>query len=477
MINSKSIALFFTLNAAERRRFKKWLASPIHNSNHLLSKFYDFLETRSEWTALTLRRERAYTYLFGESAFEDVKLRRILSDFYTQLEQFIVYENTQNEGIKNAITLSKQLRARQLPIAAKDNIHAAQASILSQKEKDAQFHLNAYWIQEEQLTQNPSRDVVLNLQEVTNELTYFFVAEMLRNACIAFSHKAIFKTDYNLPYLENILSDCAAGKYDHIQVIRLYHHIARCLSEPKAEKDFEALKALLPTLSAWLHPTEVRNVFLHCINYGIRRLNQEGPSFIPEVFILYKMGLKEGIFIEHQLISRFTYKNIVAAALALGEYEWTTAFIRDFSTFLDPLYRKSYESFCTAKLLYLTEHKEEAQSILIHLDSDDIFLSLDTRVLLLKIYFDMAAWRLLNGFLNSFEHFVKRKKQLSYHAPNYLNIIHFTGRLAQHYDGKKVLTLEELAHLETQILASKPLTEREWLLQQLHAVQTKLIDN
>jgi hypothetical protein len=189
------------------------------------------------------------------------------------------------------------------------------------------------------------------------------------------------------------------------------------------------------------------------------------------------MGLKEGIFIEHQLISRFTYKNIVAAALALGEYEWTTAFIRDFSTFLDPLYRKSYESFCTAKLLYLTEHKEEAQSILIHLDSDDIFLSLDTRVLLLKIYFDMAAWRLLNGFLNSFEHFVKRKKQLSYHAPNYLNIIHFTGRLAQHYDGKKVLTLEELAHLETQILASKPLTEREWLLQQLHAVQTKLIDN
>ncbi len=464
MFNSKAISLFISLSAAERRRFKRWLASPIYNSNDLLSRFYEFLETRSEFTELTLRRDRAFGWIYGNIEYDDLKIRRIMSEFLSQSESFLAHEWVQKNEIAKALNLSKQLRARQLHNGAKESVLVAKQELSAQPYRGTQYHLESYWIQEEQLLQNPARDAAINLQEIANELTAFFVAEMLRNACIAASHQSVYKSEYELPYLDLILADCAAGRYQHIQVINLYHHIYRCLSDDGAKSHFEALKNLLPTVGQWLTPPEVRNVFLLSINYGIRRLNQEGPGFMSEVFVLYRLGLEEGTLVENGQISRFTFKNIVSMALALKEYGWVSKFIDDYASYLPTPYRVSYENFCRAKLLYQTNDKAAAQSLLSHLDTDDIFLNLDTRVLLLKIYVELKEWRLLHGYLQSFERFVTRKKKLAYHAPNYLNIIQFTGRLAQHYSGKRRLNAEELALLQGHIEQAKPLTEKAWLL-------------
>ena len=83
----------------------------------------------------------------------------------------------------------------------------------------------------------------------------------------------------------------------------------------------------------------------------------------------------------------------------------------------------------------------------------------------MKVYFETGEWRLLEGFLTSFERFVSRKKMLAYHAPTYRNIIQFTGKLMQWKSGKKKLSEEERRNLQHQISITKPLSEREWLLQ------------
>lgn len=67
---------------------------------------------------------------------------------------------------------------------------------------------------------------------------HFFVAELLRNACSAASHTAIYRADYQLPYLDVVLADCAQGRYDEVPLIKLYFHSYRCLSEATSDEHF-----------------------------------------------------------------------------------------------------------------------------------------------------------------------------------------------------------------------------------------------
>ena len=71
-------------------------------------------------------------------------------------------------------------------------------------------------------------------------------------------------------------------------------------------------------------------------------------------------------------------------------------------------------------------------------------MELDARLLLLKVYMEIAEWRLLRGFLTTFERYVRRKKKLAYHAPLYLNIIHFAQRILLLRSGKRRFSTEEI---------------------------------
>lgn len=465
MFQSKLISLFRTLSPAERRRFKKWVNSPIHNFNPTISAFYEFLDSRSAFTERTLNRERAFEFLYKNQPCDDVQIRRIMSEFLGVLEDFLTYESWRETPSEHWLSLAKHYRQRQLPSDATNYLNKAEAILNAQPLRDARYFLDHYRLQEERLAQNPSRDSALNLQEMADELARFFVAELLRNACSAASHAAIYRADYQLPYLDAVLADCSAGRYEEAPLIQLYFHSYHCLTQPAANEHFFAYKKLLVSAAQWLSKGELRDVLLFGINYCIRRLNVDDPGFLREAFDLYQLGLEQETFLENGILSRFSYKNIVAIGLKLGESYWVEQFLKRYTPLLSTEFRAPYERFCRAKLCYQKRDFSQVQSLLHDLSFDDVFLELDARVLLLKIYFETMEWRLLEGFLTAFERFVSRKKMLAYHAPNYRNIIQFTSKLMWWKSGKKTFSAEEMLSLQQQIQQAKPLTERDWLLE------------
>lgn len=465
MYNSKVISLFNTLSLSERRRFKKWVNSPIHNPNDRITAFYTYLDARSEWSERTIKREKVFAAVFENEAYDDLKMRRLMSEFLGILEGFLTYEAWQNTPSEHWLSLAKIYRDRQLSSDATSYLNKAASILNAQSLRDARYYLNQYRLQEERLAQNTARDADLNLQEVADELVHFFVAELLRNACSAASHSAFYRANYQLVYLETVLKDCASGHYDHIPVIRLYYHSYCCLSQPTASEHFFAYKKILPEAAHWLSKIELRDVLLFGINYSIGRSNRDAPGFLRELFDLYKFGLNQEIFLENGILSRFTYKNIVTVGLKLGEEEWVSAFIETHSRQLAPAFQEHYERFCRAKLCYQQQDYGQVQSLLFDVSFDDVLLELNARQLLLKIYFETAEWRLLEGFLTSFERFVARKKMLEYHVSIYRNIIQFTGKLMLWKSKKRVYTPEEVEQLLEQIRTANPLPDREWLLQ------------
>ncbi len=471
MLLSKAIQFFLTFSAEERRVLKKFVHSPVHNPNRSLSIFYDFLDSKKTLSKSVLKKEKVFAAVFPGQVFDDVLLRRLLSDFFRILEDFAVWFRQQNEGSRRHLLLAKYCRERQLPDLAKNYLGAADAEIARSTVQNAWFHLEKYAAQEERFRQRVGRTEFLNIEEMSDELSDFFAAEMLRIACAAASHQAVYKTAYSLPFLAAILADFESGEAEKTPrqpLVRLYHTSYLCLTDAARVDKFLELKQLLTAAADWLDAQELGEVFIYAINFCIRRLNMGDSDFFREVFDLYKIGLARGVFLDSPeasgQLSRFTFKNIVSAALKLGERAWVLDFIEKNRPLLAENFREPYANFCLARYFYDCRDFEKAQPLLQNLQSDDLFLELDGRVLLMKIWFEMGEWRVLAAFFKTFGQFLSRKKMLAYHLENYKNILHFTQKLVAQRSGQKILTTEEMQILRSEIENARPLTEKDWLL-------------
>jgi hypothetical protein len=94
------------------------------------------------------------------------------------------------------------------------------------------------------------------------------------------------------------------------------------------------MKSLLFDSEAQFSRSELREFYLYAINCCIRRLNAAKVNYISEVFDIYRKGLKINILLEGNVLSRFTYNNIVMAGVRMKAFEWTEKFIHEYKPFL-----------------------------------------------------------------------------------------------------------------------------------------------
>lgn len=103
--------------------------------------------------------------------------------------------------------------------------------------------------------------------------------------------------------------------------------------------------------------------------------------------------------------------------------------------------------------------------LLLQVEYDDIFLNLDAKIILLKIYLANGDYEALDSLLDSTKVYLGRKGKsvMSYHQENYKNILRFTQKIITlpAYDKKAKATLIK------EIKTIRPLTERQWLLDTL----------
>ena len=120
-------------------------------------------------------------------------------------------------------------------------------------------------------------------------------------------------------------------------------------------------------------------------------------------------------------------------------------------------------NFNKARLEYNRKNYDNALNLLQKADFKDLLNNLIAKTLLIKIYYELEAYNILESHLDSLQTFIRRKKVMGYHKENYLNIVQFT---------KKLLTTNlddslEKEKLKNRIEKEEVLTEKKWLLEQL----------
>lgn len=464
MFKSRLIRVFSTFDAAEKAGLRKFVFSPYHNSRKDVVQLLDFLISNPN-TAVTANKSVVYKILFPKDhSYDDFKMRQTMTFLLRLIEKYLIAEHFKEQKVEQQIILSKIYRARNLNSLIPKSIKKAGKILHQNSIRNVDYFNLEYHIQVEHhaYSAREKRVAPLNLQKMNDTLDIRYIGEKLRRTCLTLAHGNVFNYQYEIELLKEIEILIKQKKLLQIPLIATYYYTYKSLIEDDP-LFFRQLKNTLFQHLDIFSKDELRDLFILSINYCIKKINNGDNEFIQESFDLYQTGLTRGVFLQNGFLSRFTYKNIVAAGLKLGEFDTIESFISDYKNQLESQYRESNYSYNLARLYYTRKEYHAAMQLLLQVEYDDIFLNLDSKNMLMKMYFELKEYDALESLLESMRTYLLRKKVIGYHKTNYKNIIRFTRKLLK----LNPYSESQKNKLKLEIQESQPLTERKWLLDQL----------
>lgn len=466
MNSSLLIRAFHQLSAKETRALVDYVRCPLFNHREDVIRLCEHLAAHigkpapKEFTA-----ERLSAIAFPGEPYDNSRLRHLMSYTLNALRQYLALIEWQSDKAESQQTLVRALRNRGMDKLFDKALGKAAVQGEKQQVRDAQHHFHQYQLHQEKLEHKArhERSANLNLQPLPDELTTFYVSEMLRHACSALMHQAVAGQTYHMQLLGAILGVVEQGPMLETPAVAVYYHAYRMLQSPEEDHPFEQLKQLLARHEDRFEQAEMRGLYLMAINGCIRRMNSGKRAYIREAFEVYRAALERNFLTEQGFLSSFTYKNIIRAGAALAEHEWTEQFIEQHRNSLHPRERDNAYRYNRAFLYFQKADYARALPLLQQVDLEDPLNSLHARRMLLRSYYELGEQDALESLLQSFGAHLKRQKYLGYHQELNLNFVRFMQRLIRLLPNDK----EARSALWKDIAAEKQVAEREWLAEKL----------
>ena len=112
-----------------------------------------------------------------------------------------------------------------------------------------------------------------------------------------------------------------------------------------------------------------------------------------------------------------------------------------------------------AQLEYSRKNYHAALGLLQKSNYKEVLLNLAAKTVLLKIFYELDEFDLLDAHLKAMRTFIRRKKMMAYHEENYVNLVRLTRKLIECNTFDK----REVSQLKQEILATKVVEEKDWL--------------
>jgi hypothetical protein len=413
-------------------------------------------------------REQFFAQAFPGLPFDDLKLRHLSSELVRDLEQYLIRREVDLQPFLREIFLLRALRKRQLNDLFESGAQRLDKKLEDNPLRNTDYHYNRFLLEAERsryLEGRKIRTVEPNLQNASDALDTFYLASKLAYASSMRNHSGVVQSAYRFDLMEEVSAFLQQGEARHLSdpAIGAYYHVWCMLSNRDAGQHYAQLRAKLPGEVRRFTPEEARDLYVHAINYCIKRMRGGEPEYLREAFELYREMLACGVFSEDGYMSPWMYKNVTVAGLRLGEAAWVEEFVDRYRGDLHPEFRDTAYSYNSAKVAFARGKLGRVLELLQEVEYQDIFYALDARAMLLKTYYELDEYEALESLCSSFRVFLNRRREVpESHRRSYLNLIRLV-RLAQRVRQSKDQAL--LQRLGQALSSQQDVLDRGWLLE------------
>ncbi|MCC6459734.1 MAG: hypothetical protein IT260_04665 [Saprospiraceae bacterium] len=466
MQKSVLVEITSSLTRKEIRDLHKWLQSPAHNQRSDVIQLFDYLTKNPSNDEAFLEKERAWNAIAPKEPYDDARMRQVMYFLLKSIEQFLIFNDVTADPVQGQIALTKIYLQRKLDKSYRQASRLAREYMAKQPLRNSRYLLQKTLLElEENNYWDTSQNVAYNLQETSDALEKWFLAEKLRISYAMWAHQKVYQTaNYDTGMLESNLQYLNTRDLLNEPAIGIFYYAYLTILEPTEEKHFDKLVDLIEDASKLFNHTEARTLYVAAINYCILKGNQGRLDFTRRLFVLYRTGLEDGILLDNNLVSKYTFVNAVGAALRTGEYGWAEQFIEQFQHHLEEKEQQSIVNFNLSRVYFEKGDYNQAQRLLTRFEYDDMLFNIIAKTMLLKIYYEQSELDAFESLLESMRIYLQRKEALdATRKTAYKNMISVM---------KKLLNLNPYSNAQkekfkTLIATTNPLPEREWLLKQV----------
>lgn len=463
MSKSKLGLIIKQLSNKECEIIRDSLESPLlDGKKHHLTLFNEYLKNRK--TKVEKDRQKLRSKLFNNS-ISDAQLRLYMSELFKIISTCLVMMYA-----KNDLSYQDKILISRFKHSDEHKLFDSQFTGGLKRLENHQFR-NAEYLelkydlgfQEYAHISSSNRTRDLNIQELLDDVDLIFISKKLRQACFAVAHQSVYGQEYDYGLLNEVIDHVEKNDLLKYPSIRLYYSAYKMLHSPKEPTFFNQFKSDIDELKHLFPDTELQGVYRFAINQCIRLINRGQIEYGTIALDLYGEALNSKYLLVDGYLSRFTFKNIAAIAVKIGEFERAEQFNNEYYSSLRKEERNSALNLNQALISY---HKKDFDTALISLqevDFKDHLFNLAAKVIQMKIYYESDELDLLDSHLDAMQMYILRKKVIGYHKTNYKNIIKMTRKLLKIKPGdSSVINI-----LKGEIESAEVLTEKKWLLNQL----------
>lgn len=451
------------MSPKEYKRFEQYIISPFFSSNKRAVELFGLLKQHyPEFPADKIAKEALYKKLFPGEPYDDKKMRYAASDLFKLLEDYLTYLEFEDQTTRKKHLLLKSLDRRGLDTPFLRNVEQAKQSLEKRTYRDVNYFYNRILIEEDLYEFNDSRKskrVDQNIGDLLESIDVHFLYRKLKYSCYILNLKNILSVEYDLSFLEAIVSYLRTNP-PNTPALRIYLKSLLTLQDGDDTSHYYELTELLRTHIDDFSREEMRDMYGFAQNYCIKRINMGEDQFLEELLEIYKLLLAKGILLDNGVLSQFSFKNISTVALRLGTYDWVETFTRDYKSMLRPEVREMVTRYNYARIHFYRKEYRAALRQLLGVDARDVYYSLGTKSLLLKIYYEMDDIEPLLSLITSTRTWLKRNKSISdYQRTIYINLLDFLKQLVK----VKLGGDKPIADISAEIDAVKKIADLTWL--------------
>jgi hypothetical protein len=387
--------------------------------------------------------------------------RQLMSEMVALAEKYIIIRESLRSGFHGEKILLRHYRQqeneklfRELYTEAEKNLGGAgQHAAIHQHWSELQFEKWQFDQLHSRFSNTEATDILLQ-EEIA------LISRLLMQVVALAPQASLLGKKIDTTLLESIEPYLHQKNYLAYPCIALYYYAFKIIAEPDSPRWFPLFSELLEQSHFDFPEEELKTLYFQAINYCIRRHNSGDRVFSQRLLDYYITALDKGYLLTNGFLSKNTYRNINTIALRLGRYDAALEISTHYASFLRTEEKENACNFNMASIYYARKEYDKALDALRFTEFDDHLSNLFAKTLMLKIYFEMGADRLLDAHLDAMQVYLTRKKIIGYHKTNYTNIVKYTRRLVRLNPFDKSARKK----LADQIRQEKSLPDRDWLL-------------
>lgn len=478
MRNSDLVNILKVLNKKQIKLLRKFLSSPYFNENQKIVDLFEYvIKFKPHYKADALDKRVVFEVFFPDKDFNKnsgLPLRRLMSQLMKLIEKFIEQESLENTVAQPYLTINS------LDFYSLNGLEKHFQRLLSTFDKEAKayypfFSIGHYEIQYfksiaafDFYSSRSGPESGKALKAAVENLDVYYLLAKLHLICLSLSLRKVIRLDDLTSELDDFLGRIKAGPYLEIPFIEIYYHGVHILRDSDCQSNFERFKVLLAEYGEQFPVYELRQLYIYAKNFCMAHTKKGDYRYYKDLFDLFKIELeKEIIYADGKLLPNY-FMIIVMVALVEKEFDWTRTFLANHQDKILGDNPEEIYQFNLAQLAFAEKDFEKALDLLRDTNFSDVVLRLETKRLVIKIYYETDEVLLLNSAMSAFKVAIHRDKLIApIHQERNKNFINFLFRLVNTAP-KDYKRIEKLV---TTIQEEKKISERIWLTEVLEGMR------